>query len=88
MSISFPYEALLAAAASSEDMDEREVEEAEARGESKGDAAAVGGHESDSVVVEVIVLLRAGLPLVGTAVEAILCGREVECLDGEVNARI
>lgn len=53
-------------------MEEREVEEAEARGESKGDAAAVGGHESESAVFEVIVLLRAGLPLAETAVEAIL----------------
>lgn len=53
-------------------MEDREVEEAEARGESKGDAAAVEGYESESAVVEVIVLLRAGLPLAGTAVEAIL----------------
>lgn len=53
-------------------MEEREVEEADARGESKGDAAAVGGHESESAVVEVIVRLKAGLPRAGTAVEAIV----------------
>lgn len=48
------------------------MEEAEARGESEGEATVVEGAESDSQVVEVTVLRRAGLPLEGTAVEAIL----------------
>lgn len=42
-------------------MDESDVEEAEGRGESEGDATAVDGEEkSDSVVVEVMVRRRAG----------------------------
>lgn len=53
-------------------MEDREVDEAEWRGESDGEATVVEGAESESQVVEVIVLLRAGLPLEGTAVEAIL----------------
>lgn len=48
------------------------MDEAEWRGESDGEATVVEGAESESQVVEVIVLLRAGLPLEGTAVEAIV----------------
>lgn len=48
------------------------MDEAEGRGESEGEAAVVEGAESDSQVVEVIVLRRAGLPLEATAVEAIV----------------
>lgn len=53
--------------ASREDMEDRDVDEAEARGESKGDAAAVEGTEST-----VVVLRMAEWPLDGTAVEDIL----------------
>lgn len=42
---------------SSEDMDDREVDEGDCRGVSLGEAAAVEGEE-DSFVVEVTVLLR------------------------------
>lgn len=45
------------------------MEEAEARGESKGDAAAVEGDDTDSAVLAVIVRLTAGWPLAETAVE-------------------
>lgn len=63
---------MAAATASREDILESEVDEAEARGESEGEASAVEG--SESTVVEVMVLLMAGWPLVaGTAVEDILC---------------
>lgn len=50
------------------------MDEAEWRGESDGEATVVEGAESESQVVEVIVLRRAGLPLEGTAVEAIVRG--------------
>jgi hypothetical protein len=60
--------------ASREDMEDSEVDEADGRGESEGEATVVEGAESDSAVVEVTVLRRAGLPLEGTAVEAIVRG--------------
>lgn len=50
------------------------MDEAEWRGESEGEATVVEGAESESQVVEVTVLRRAGLPLEGTAVEAIVRG--------------
>lgn len=61
-----------------EDMEEREVEEAECRGESTGDAAAVEGDDmSDSAVVEVMVRRSTGFflaagRLLDVAVVAIL----------------
>lgn len=45
------------------------MDEAEARGESKGDAAAVEGDDSDSAVLAVMVRFIAGWPLAETAVE-------------------
>lgn len=53
-------------------MEESEVDEAEARGESKGDAAAVEGDDTESEVVAVMVRFMAGWPLAETAVEDIL----------------
>lgn len=57
------------------------MEEADGRGESEGEATTVDGAESESQVVEVTVLRRAGLPLEGTAVEAIVRGGAILSTD-------
>lgn len=57
------------------------MDEAEWRGESEGEATVVEGAESESQVVEVTVLRRAGLPLEGTAVEAIVRGGDILLTD-------
>lgn len=53
-------------------MEEREVEEADARGESKGDAVAVDGVDMDSTVLEMTVLFMADWPPAETAVEGMM----------------
>lgn len=65
--------------ASREDIEERDVEDAEAREDSRGEATAVEGEDSESTVVEVIVRLRAGWPSRATPDETMFFFLEGMC---------
>jgi len=69
VSTSLPYDSLVA---SRDAIEDREVDEAEARGESMGDWIAVDGDEtSDSAVLDVMVRLSAGCLAAGTFAELV-----------------